>query len=430
MRRFALAGILIATRLFGQALTSEQSRIVDAVNADAANSVTLLEQLVNINSGTLNPAGVRRVADMLRPRFEELGFACRFISMEPVQRAGHLVCERKGSQGKRVLLIGHMDTVFEPDSSFQKFARNGDTATGPGVADMKGGLVIILSALKAARAAGALDNTNITVFLTGDEERHGNPVSVARGDLIDAAKHSDAALEFEGGVRAQGHDAATIARRSSYSWTLKTAGREADSSGIFGGAGFGAIYELARILDRFRQELREDGLTYNVGLVAGGSSIAEQSGSSLTATGKNNIIPAAAQANGDIRTVTEEQYERVKKKMETIVADHLPGTTAEIEFGEGYPSMPATEGNKDLLRVLNQVNRSLGLPNMEPFDPALRGAGDLSFAAPYVASISGLGAYGGGSHAPGETIELKSQTYQTRRVALYLYELTRGTVVR
>jgi glutamate carboxypeptidase len=426
VRKTLLACWLAVAVASGQSLSPVQNKIVDAVNADERNSVALLEQLVNINSGTLNPAGVRKVADVLRPQFEALGFTCRFIPMDAVQRAGHLVAERNGTHGKRLLLIGHMDTVFEADSPFQKFVRNGDTATGPGAEDMKGGIVIMLSALKALNSAGALDGTNITVFLTGDEERHGNPTSISRGDLIEAGKNSDAALEFEAGVRVAGHDEASIARRSSYGWTLKTTGKEAHSAGVFGTPGFGAIYELTRILDRFRQELREEGVTYNVGLIAGGSSVtADPGNATLSATGKNNIIPAAAQASGDLRTVTDEQYRKIRQRMEQIVADHLKGTSATIAFGEGYPAMPETDGNRALLRELNGVNRSLGLDAMEPYDPALRGAGDLSFVAPYIAGISGLGSFGKGSHAPGETVELSSQTYQTRRVALFLYALTR-----
>ena len=87
--------------------------------ADEQASAALLKQLVDINSGTLNPAGVRMVADVVRPQFESLGFSCRWIPKDGVKRAGHLVCTRQGNQGKRVLLIGHMDTVFEPDSPFQ-----------------------------------------------------------------------------------------------------------------------------------------------------------------------------------------------------------------------------------------------------------------------------------------------------------------------
>ncbi len=415
-----------ALTLAGQSLTPLQQKIVAAVNADADDSLKLLEQLVNINSGTLNPAGVRKVAEVLRPRFEELGFTCRFIPMEEVHRAGHLECVRKGSHGKRVLLIGHMDTVFEPSSPFQKFERKGDIAVAPGSEDMKGGLAIILSSLKALNSVGALNGTSVTVFLTGDEERHGEPLSISRRDLIEAGKRSDAALEFEAGVRQAGHDMASIARRSSYSWVLRTSGKTAHSAGVFGESGFGAIYEMVRILDEFRQELREPDLTYNVGLITGGAAASyDASTATATATGKSNIIPAVALAHGDLRTVTDEQYQRVKKKMQAIVEKHLKETSAEIEFEDGYPSMPATDANKALLGELNIVNRELGMDVMEPFDPSRRGAGDLSFVAPYVASISGLGAFGSGGHAPGETIELTSQTPQARRVALFIYALTR-----
>jgi len=165
-----------------------------------------------------------------------------------------------------------MDTVFEPDSPFQKFEQTGNKTSGPGAADMKGGLVIMLSALKALNENRALDGTNITVFLTGDEERPGEPLSIARRDLIETGKASDAALEFEGGVQNGGHDAASIARRSAYQWVLTTTGKTAHSSGVFNkGVGDGAIYEMSRILYRFDKELRDPGLTYNVGLIVGGN---------------------------------------------------------------------------------------------------------------------------------------------------------------
>ncbi len=426
MIRLLLWSAVLGTAV-AEPLTSEEQKILMAVTADEQNSLALLRQLVNINSGTLNPSGVRQVADVLRPRFESLGFACRWISMEEVHRAGHLVCTRHGNQGKRVLLIGHMDTVFEPDSPFQKFEQSEGKTTGPGTADMKGGLVILLSALKALNESHALAGTSITVFLTGDEERPGEPLSVARRDLIEAGKASDAALEFEGGVQNGGHDAASIARRSAYQWVLTTTGKTAHSSGIFNkGVGDGAIYELSRILYRFDEELRDPGLTYNVGLIVGGTSASYDPGTaSGAAAGKVNVVPAKAQAVGDMRTVTGDQYKRAQEKMRQIISQHLPETSAEIQFKDGYPSMPETEGNKELLKKLNDVNRELGLDVMEPLDPSRRGAGDLSFVAPYVASISGLGAYGAGAHAPGESINLKRQPDQTRRVALYIYKLTR-----
>ncbi len=425
-RVFAILVALTSPAIPGS-LTPPEQLISSYVAAHQQADIDLLEQLVNINSGTLNTPGVRRVADVLRPRFEELGFACRFIPMDEVHRAGHMVCTRTGTHGKRVLLIGHMDTVFEPSSPFQKFVRNGESATGPGSSDMKGGLVIILGALKALNEAHALDGTSITVFLTGDEERPGEPLSIARRDLITAGKNSDAALEFEGGVQAAGHDAASISRRSAYQWVLTATGKTAHSSGVFGkNVGDGAIYELARILYHFDTDLREPGLTYNVGLVAGGTTASyDLATATATASGKVNVVPAQATAVGDIRTVTGEQYQRVCDHMRQIIAQHLPETSAQIEFKEGYPSMPETAGNKELLKQLNEVNRSLGFDVMEPFDPSHRGAGDLSFVAPYVASISGLGAYGSGAHAPGESINLARQTNQTTRVALFIYKLTR-----
>lgn len=428
MSKYLLVFCLMPACAIAQSLTPAQQKIVASVNADAPAEEKLLEELVNINSGTLNPEGVRHVAAVLRPQFESLGFTCRFIPMEAVHRAGHLVCERKGTQGKRVLLIGHMDTVFEPESPFQKFEPAGEgKAIGPGTSDMKGGLVIMLGALKALNENHDLDGTTITAFLTGDEERPGEPLSLARGDLIAAGKQSDAALEFEGGVRAQGHDAASISRRSAYGWELKTTGKAAHSSGVFGqGVGDGAIYEMARILSHFDQELREPGLTYNVGVIAGGTSANyDPTTATATAIGKTNVVAAQAIAVGDLRTVTDEQYHRVQDAMRRIVAQHLPGTGAEITFKEGYPSMPETDANRELLHELNEVNRELGMPNMEPFDPAHRGAGDLSFVAPDVPGISGLGAYGSGAHAPGESINLARQAEQTRRVALYIYKLTR-----
>ncbi len=414
--------------LFGADLSDQEKRIAAAVDATREDSNRLLERIVDINSGTLNPSGVKRVADVLRPEFEALGFQVRWIPMTEVQRAGHLLIERQGTHGKRVLLVGHMDTVFEPSSPFQKFERSGDTAKGPGAADMKGGLMVILFALKAMHSAGALDGTNITIVLTGDEEKPGEPLSIARRDLIEAGKRSDIALEFEGGSRSEdGREFATIARRSASQWHLKTTGMTAHSSGIFAErVGDGAIYELTRILNAFHDQLREPDLTYNAGVVVGGSSVEyDPKKNTGSASGKVNIIPNVAYASGDIRTINEEQLRRTREKMRSIVAMHLPNTGAEIRFEEGYPSMPPTDGNKAVLNLLNSVNRDLNLETMEPLPPARRGAGDLSFVAPFADSLSGLGAVGGRAHAPGETIDLTRQPIQTKRTAMLLYRLTR-----
>jgi glutamate carboxypeptidase len=409
-------------------LSPVEAQIVKNIEASTAESNALLEKIVNINSGTFNLAGVRSVGETLRPEFEKLGFKVHWIPMDEVHRAGHLVAERQGTHGKRVVLIGHMDTVFEPSSPFQKWSMKSQTvASGPGTSDMKGGLMIILYALKAMHQAGALDGTNITVFLTGDEENAGEPLSISRRDLIAAGKASQAAIEFEGGSRSDGRDFATIARRSASLWNLKATGIEGHSSGIFGErAGSGAIYEISRILAAFASELREPDLTYNTGVVVGGSNVTfDPATNTGTAIGKSNIIASTAYASGDIRTVTDDQLQRVREKMRQIVAKHLPRTSAEITFEDKYPSMAATEGNFALLKVLNGVNLDLNMEAMEPLPPSKRGAGDVSFVAPFVDSISGFGSLGGGAHAPGETIDLSRQPIQTKRAALFIYRLTR-----
>lgn len=411
------------------AQTSEAERIMAAtVVAEHDRYIALLERMVNQNSGTLNLPGVRAVGEMIRPELEALGFDVRWLEMAETARAGHLVATHAGP-GRNILLIGHLDTVFEADSPFQTFVRDGNTATGPGVGDDKGGVVVILSALRAMQAAGVLKDASVTVFLTGDEERTGAPLSISRKDLIEAGKAADFALEFEGLAMEDGKDFGTVARRSSTNWTLTTGGRTGHSSGVFNDSlGYGAVYELTRILDAFRRDLREPNLTYNVGVMAGGTpATLDADGFRVTASGKTNIVAETAVARGDLRALTPEQEARARDRMQAIVADHLPRTTAELAFGEtGYPPMAPTEGNRDLLARLNAVNRDLGLPEMAEYDPARRGAADSGFVAADVPTLGGLGMAGSGAHAVGESVDLDSLVRQAQRAAVLISRLSLG----
>jgi len=405
-----------------------ERKMVATIEADHARNLQLLEALVRVNSGTMNLAGVEQVGRMLRPEFEALGFQVRWVPMVKVGRAGHLIATHKGNgKGKRLLLIGHLDTVFEPDSPFQGWTRDGDVVEGPGVGDMKGGDVVMLAALRAMHTAGALRAADITVVLTGDEEKPGAPLAAARADLIEAGRNSDVALDFEGLSRIDGQDVGSIARRSSTSWTIRAKARSGHSSGVCKPAvGCGAIYELARIVDEFRRELPEPNLTYNVGMILGGSSAELNAGDTGgQAAGKPNVIAAEALARGDIRTLSEEQETRVRARMKAIVARHLDKAEAGIEFSDdGYPPMAPSDGNKALLAKLNQVNAALGLPEMPQGDPANRGAGDISFVA-FIDGLVGLGMAGEGSHAPGETADLKSLDVQAKRAALLMTRLSK-----
>lgn len=409
-------------------LSGPETAMAKTVEAEQARSLALLEKLVNQNSGSLNLDGVEKVGQMMRAEFEPLGFKVEWKPMTDTGRAGHLIATHTGKpDAKRLLLIAHLDTVFEPDSPFQTFTRKGDMGEGPGAGDDKGGMVVIIAALRAMQAAGTLKDANIEVHMTGDEEDSGSPIEKARADLIAAGKRSDIALDFEGLVRDKDADMGSVARRSSDSWKVVATGKASHSSGIFSAAvGDGAIYELTRIIQRFRTELPETNLTFNVGLIAGGQQAElDADGIRVTANGKTNIVPPIAIARGDLRALSPEQIARVKAKMTAIAAEHAPGTDAKISFDPGgYPPMAPTDGNRALLTKLNGVNRDLGLAEMAPLDPLKRGAGDISFVAADVDGIAGLGPYSTGDHAPGEAVDIPSIARQATRAAILMTRLS------
>ena len=405
-------------------LTRTETRVRDWIAAHREEQIGDLERLVNQQSGTLNVAGVRAAGALFRAELDSLGFTTRWVDMPAeMRRGGHLEAERparkKAVGGKRLLLIGHFDTVFEGEG--QKFVRADSIARGAGTSDMKGGDVILLYALKALAAQGQLDAMDVTVVITGDEEATGRPLDVARRDLIDAAKRTDVALSFEGGSR----EYASITRRGASGWLLTVTARQAHSAGVFGGAGYGAIYEAARILTAFRDSIpREPGLTYNPGIIAGGADlVADTSGFAFQVAGKTNIIAPTAVVRGDLRFTTEEQKERIRARMRALVAKSLPGASAEIKFDDSYPAMPLTPAGQAVLAQLDTVSRALGYPAVQALDASRRGAGDLSFVAPYIPGVDGLGALGGGAHSPEEFVHLPSLEMQTARAALLMARL-------
>jgi glutamate carboxypeptidase len=410
-----------------QTLTPVERSIASAVDSQSAEALALLERIVNINSGTMNFAGVRQVADVLRPQFDALGFTTRWVEGAPFRRAGHLIAEHPGS-GPKILLIGHLDTVFEPNSPFQRFERlNDTTARGPGIIDMKGGDVILLYALRALKDAGQLDKMNITVVLHGDEEDAGDPQDLARELLITASKGAAVALGFEDG--AADPRTAVISRRSAGSWTLRVTGTPAHSSQIFKQeVGAGAVYETSRILHEFYTTLStEQYLTFNPGLVVGGTLIkVDTTGTEGSVAGKRNVVAEHAEVSGDLRALSPAQLTKAKATMTQIVAKHLPKTSAEITFEDGYPPMAPTAGNKRLLSLYDKASRDLGLGGVVAVDPSRAGAADVSFVARSVPMIiDGIGLSGHDDHTEKETADLRMLPAQTKRAAVLLYRLTR-----
>lgn len=409
------------------ALTPQEQAITAHIDARHADAVDLLERAVNINSGTQNLEGVRKVGDLFRAEFDALGFATSWVDLAEVERAGHLIAEREGREGApKVLLIGHLDTVFEPDSPFQTFERlDGNRATGPGVTDMKGGNVIILQALSALKHVGLLDSLHIVVVMTGDEEAAGRPLRIARKPLIDAAQGAIAAIGFEDG---DGHpDHIVIARRGTTNWELRVTGKPAHSSQIFrDDIGYGAIYEATRVLEAFRQELAgQPHLTFNPGLILGGTSVEyDEAASRGTAFGKSNVIAEQAIVSGDLRALSPEQFENARQAMERIAATSLAHTTSKLTFDEGYPPMAPTDGNRRLLAMLDQASRDLGLNPVVAVDPDRAGAADVSFIATHVPMIiDAMGLKGDGGHTVDEIGLLDTLAIQAKRAAVLLARL-------
>jgi glutamate carboxypeptidase len=427
-KKFTLSCMVIgvAFGLQAQKLSRTERDILETVSRNAPQAIQFLEEVVNINSGTLNLKGVKAVGDTFGTAFSELGFSVRWIEMpESMNRAGHLFAELEGTKGKRLLLIGHLDTVFEENSPFQKFEqRNDSIAHAPGGNDMKGGDVIALFALKALHENGLLKDRQIVVAFTGDEESTGDPLSISRKDLIEAAQRSDVALGFE---TATGLNEATVARRGASGWEVEVKGVRAHSSGIFGSqTGAGAIFEMSRILNAFYQEVKgPEYLTFNPGILFGGTftEYDEKTGEA-TVFGKTNVVAQTAQVKGGLRFISEAQKDSARNKMREIVQQNLPQTSAEIRFTDAYPAMSPTDGNMALLQQLNKISTDMGLGPVTAYDPGKRGAADVSFVAPYISGLDGLGSMGSGAHTPNETVNLKTFEQLTQRTALLIYRLT------
>ena len=410
-------------------LTSAEGKLADRVTRLVPGGLELLERAVNQNSGTMNLAGVKAVSTLYAAELDALGFRTRWVDGAAFGRAGHLIAER-GSKGPKVVLIGHLDTVFEPSSPFQKFTRVDDsTATGPGVTDMKGGIGILLVALRALKDQGELDKLRVSVVLIGDEESVGSPLLSARADLVSAAEGASAAIGFEDGDGDPHH--VVVARRGSSRWKLRVRGTPSHSSQVFReDVGPGAIFETARILQAFRDSLSfEPYLTYNPGLIVGGTAISyDPSGFKGTAFGKDNVVAESTLVTGDLRMLSEEQHERARAAMRRIVASSTPGTSATIEFQDAYPPLAPSDGNRKLFAMLDQASRDLGLGALQEVDPSRAGAADVSFLSGRVPMIvDALGLKGSGGHTVEERARLRSFGWQAQRVAVTLSRLARST---
>lgn len=427
---FAMLFAATSPAASGTGLSPAERRLAASVDRNVPSHLALLRRLVEQNSGTLNLAGVRAVGAALQPEWEALGFRVRWVDGAAWNRAGHLLAERQGRRGAPVVvLVGHLDTVFEPSSGFEGWTVLSDTTVrGPGITDMKGGDVIQLLAVHALRDAGLLDGLTIRVVLSGDEERPGSPLALARADLVAAAAGASAVLGFEDGDGAL-HRAVT-ARRGSSSWTLRVRGTPAHSSQIFrDDIGPGAIFEAARVLAEVRDSLAsEPYLTFNPGFVLGGSDLTLNGGSEGgAASGKTNVVADTAYVAGDLRTLSRAQLEHARAVMTRIASRHDARTDAAFTFSDGYPVLEPSEGNRRLLALFDRASRDLGLGAIEAVDPMRAGAADVSFVGDRVPmTLDALGLKGDGGHTSSEWADLRALPIQGKRVAVLLARLAAG----
>ena len=414
---------VLASRLVENALVEHAGQELDSAKA-------LLIKTVNINSGTMNFAGVKEVGDIMRQEYDALGFKTEWVDGSEFNRAGHLVATYESSThptGTKLLLIGHLDTVFAKDDNFQSAKEiNSEHIAGPGISDMKGGNVIMLAAIKSLKAQNMLQRLNIKVVLTGDEESSGRPLAKSKKALVDAAKWADVALGFEdadGDIRT-----AVTARRGAATWQVTTSGNAAHSSQIFTEkVGDGAIFEMARILQAFRLQLAElPLLSFNPGVIAGGTRVTpNKGGDEVTAFGKTNVVAQSATVKGGLRAASEEQLIEAQKIMQEVVSQHLAQTDATFTFDDGYPPMKETKGNKSLLAQYSQVSVDLGYGPVSAVNPRNAGAADISFTAGHVKmAIDGLGLMGDGGHTKDEVADMTTFKQNIEKTAVLMYRLS------
>ena len=409
-------------------LDKKEKEIIRSVDRNEESALELLEKSVNINSGTMNFKGVQEVGRLFQSELDKLGFETELTSGEAYGRAGHLVATHQGKPGLKLLLIGHLDTVFELDSPFQSSSMVNDTVMkAPGVGDMKGGDVIIILAMQALKDAGLLDEMSIKIVMTGDEEKSGSPLELSKKDLVDGAKWADVALGFENGDGK--HETIVIARRGSASWKLEVTGKPAHSSQVFTDrVGTGAIYETSRILNEFYSQLSvEENLTFNPGFILGGTSVElKEDGTGGSAFGKTNVVAEKALVRGDLRAVSLDQLDRAKEIMKEIVSENYPQTNAKLSFDEGgYPPLSQTEGSEKLLEFYSNISQDLGYGKVYAVNPRNAGAADISFTSGHVEmAVDGLGLSGADNHTVNETGNIDKVAVQAKRAAILMYRLS------
>ena len=362
-----------------------------------------IQRLVEVNSFTESREGGAAVAELLVEMLSGIeGVTVRTIGSE--RYAPHLIASTKAAEASSegcVAIVGHLDTVFPP-GSFEGFRRDGALARGPGVLDMKGGLVCAIEALRALSAAGLLARAKVRFAIVSDEEvgsPEGRPL--LERELAGAA----CALVLEAGRK---EDKIIVARKGTGGVRAIATGKAAHAGNAHK-EGANAIWALARFIDR-AQALTEypRGITVNVGRVSGGQS--------------KNTVPDQAEALLDFRFETIADGERVMASLREAAraaAESVPGTSLSLEGGPARQPLERTESNLALYREYGECARQAGLGAAEA--PLIGGGSDASTTSAIgIPSIDGLGPRGSGFHTKDELIEVASLVPKAEAMARFL----------
>ena len=447
MRRFQLIITMIGLIFYNFALTScisnsvaasaplspQETQLLVTMNNNLPQQLQLTSDLVKINTSTSNVENINQLNNIIDSKLKPLGFSMRQIFFQASQpRAPHLYEEHLlNSANPKILIIGHTDIAYTP--SFQPtFSESGGILYGTGIVDDKSGIAMALTALSVLNQEGILANMNIGLFLTSDEEDLVDN-EISRAEMKKITQKYDYVLELE---PARSEALAGINSRGDGSWVWLVKATQGHSSRITTPEiGYGAIFEFSRVINEVRNKLDwGNGVTFNVGLVSGGTSTNYNS-STYTATseGKTNAVPSILEARGDLRYMNIPQRDSCISLIKNIInSGSLPGTNADnaqnFVFTEDKPAFPLLEGNKELLAKYSQVSQDLGGPVVTASDPKIGGGSDISFVADQakIGGITSMGASGTGAHAgDSEQITLNNLKTSSNRFLLFLYRLTK-----
>jgi glutamate carboxypeptidase len=381
-------------------MTTRRDAILGWLSGHEREMIGFLEALVNQDSGTYDRAGTNRVGDVLAGSLADLGFAVERVAQP--EFGDHLVARRPGDgRGRSLLCVGHMDTVFSAGTAAARpFRVEGERATGPGVVDMKGGLTVLIFALRALAATGSqpFQKLGCSVAVNSDEEI-GAPTS--RGIFEDLAARHSAAIVLE---PARPNGECVIGRKGVGHYRLEVFGRQAHA-GSQPELGINAIWELAhKICAMQALSDAERGTTVNVGVVRGGE--------------RPNVVPDRASAEVDLRIWTVAEADRVTAAFRAIAERAtVPGATAALAGEISSPPWQTGEGTRRLLGLLNEAGSSLGLS----FAGVTTGGGsDGNRTAQIIPTLDGLGPVGSKMHSPEEYLEIPSLLQRAALLALFV----------